>query len=970
MLERKDVLTDDLMMAPKVLTKDLQGVYDMLVNISKVSRDVRLPGASGGTAPGASGDQGAATTKKLKEETAALTAQQKELAKIQAQIATLTARDTEEYRKQTKELTALKQQLKEKTALGDRDATTLNKQNASLIELRAALNANRVSYAQLVTEEQRASKEGVALLKVIQDQDTAVKELAGSTGDHRDNVGDYAGQMKKLRNELKLAKDEMVGIAAALGTDSVEFQEAAARAGDLKNEIGDLEASVKAVAGSKFENIGTALGLVGTKLKALDFKGAAAAGNQLVAATKALTFKEAIAGAGQFGKTILSLGKALLLNPLFLMAGVLIGIGVSMAKLKDSSPLLTRAFDAIGDSISKVISYGKQFLDWLGLTTFALDEQAEAIIDHAKKRIDATRIAADQEIKIAQAAAKATVELEIKKNKDIIKAATDGLASLFEIQKRYGKFQNEEQQKQWDEYTAIIAEANTEIQAIQAAERKREIDDAQKLNAYLINEETKKQKAIVDNEQKSVDARIDASEELDALRRKAAKFERDTALTDDNLTASGRKAIWAKYNQDLNDITKQGVLERQKITADEVKKYEEEIRRRIEAEKKVIFEQAEARQRAIELDIQATKKAALARGISIEEAEKIIAEKRKRYADDEVQVQIDAMEKILKIRGLSAEEQAEIDKELFKLRQQLTDAQYAQLEKNDSDYLDKLGKDLTKLQKIFGDFSAAIGDLFASFTERRLQKIDEESAASEEALESQLEREDKAVKRRLANETLTDEQKKQIEEASATRKEALEKAEEARQIAFEERRRREVRKQAIYEKAVALAQATIAGALAVVKALPLIPLAIAAGALAAIQIAAIATRPIPAAEKGIKNHKGGLILAGEKGAELVKMPGNKTALTDSTPTIYDLPAGTEIIPHDQTMRILAMNSLSHNSNERRIEHYDYTRIERGLNRINKTIMGKPSVIVEGRITGSIQNATRIKYFDSLRNKAA
>jgi hypothetical protein len=970
MIERQDVVDDDLFKAPKILTKDFLEFYNVLLDISKISREIKIPGSGGGVTPQNNGD----SVKKQREETEKLTAQQKELAKVQAQIATLTARDTEEYRKQAKELTGLKQQLKEKTALGERDALTVNKQNASLTELRAALNANRAAHAKLTTEEQRASVEGQHLLKVIQDQDTAVKDLAGSTGDHTDNVGDYKGKMKELRNELKLAKDEMVGIAAALGTDSVEFEQAAAKAGDLKNEIGDLEANVKAVSGSKFENVGTALGLVGQKLKALDFKGAAAAATQLVAATKQLTFGAAIAGIGQFGKTMLSLAKALLLNPIFQIAAVIYGIVTAVNKLKDSSPLLTKAFDAIGSAIDYVIDRGKEFLDWIGLTTFALDEQAEKIIDNAKKRIEATKIAADQEIKIAQANAQRTVELEIKKNKDVIKAATDGLGELFEIQKRYGKL-NDEQQKVWDEYVAIIAQANTEIQSIQAAEREREIQDAQKLNSYLINEETKRQKEIVDNERKSVDDRINASEKLDDLRRKAAKHERDTALSDDNLTASGRRAIWAKYQQDLSDITKQGVNERQKITLDEVKRYQEEIAKRITAEKKVINEQAQARQNAILADIDATKKAALAGAISAEEADKIITEKKKRYADEQVKVQIDALKKILNIRDLSAEEEAEIEKEIAKLKSELTEAEFAQLnrlEKKRSEALTNTEKDLLKLQEAFNNFSGAIGNLFASFTERRLMQIDKESAASEEALENQLEREDKAVARRLANETLTDEQKKQIEEASAERKEALEKAEEARQEAFEARRRREIRKQAIYEKAVALAQAVIAGALAVVKALPLIPLAIAAGALAAIQIAAIATRPIPAAEKGIKNHKGGPIIAGEKGSELVEMPGNKYALTDSTAGLYDFPAGTNIYPadSDRTLRAIAMNSLSSRTERKPIPSYDYARLEKGLSRINKTIMGKPSVIVEGQITGSIQNHTRIKYLNTFRNKAA
>jgi lysyl-tRNA synthetase class II len=254
-----------------------------------------------------------------------------------------------------------------------------------------------------------------------------------------------------------------------------------------------------------------------------------------------------------------------------------------------------------------------------------------------------------------------------------------------------------------------------------------------------------------------------------------------------------------------------------------------------------------------------------------------------------------------------------------------------------------------------------------------LADLDQESEANEEKAENDLEREEKATDRRLKDATLTDDQKKQIEEASAARKEAIEKATQQREEAIEARRRQAVRKQAIFEKLISASKAAINLAGAIIAMLEAGPagfaLAAIAAATGAVQLATIAATPIPAAEKGIKNHKGGPIIAGEKGIELVKTPDGKMSLTDQVAKIYDLPKGTEIIPHDETMRVLAMNSLSPRA-EQRLDSYDYGRIERGLSRINKTIMGKPSVIVEGRITGSMQNSTRVKYLDSLRNRAA
>src|SRR5690606_2549482 len=123
---------------------------------------------------------------------------EKELEKIERQIATVTAKNTEEYRKQVAILDKAKKDLKEKIALGDRDAKTVNRQNASLDELRAALTRNRVAYRALANEEARASKEGQELLRIIQQQDKDVKELSKSLGQHQDNVGNYTEATEAL----------------------------------------------------------------------------------------------------------------------------------------------------------------------------------------------------------------------------------------------------------------------------------------------------------------------------------------------------------------------------------------------------------------------------------------------------------------------------------------------------------------------------------------------------------------------------------------------------------------------------------------------------------------------------------------------------------------------------------------------------------------------------------------------------
>lgn len=970
-IDRKDIATDDALKVPydfkkgfddaSLSVENFAAQLDKLITKSIQQEKVLASGTS---------------TRKLNQETVNLTLAQQELFKIQKQITTVQARNNAEYIKETKVLDSVKKSLKEKTALGDRDARTINAQNASIKELGAALIKNRAAYESLTSAEERNSEEGKSLLAVIQAQDADLKALKDSVGQNYLEVGKYDKALKGLKDQLKAAKDEMAGIAAELGTGSAEFIEASQKAGELQDQMNGINDAAKALSASPFENIGNSLGQVGSKLKNLDFKGASVAAKQLVGATKAMTFKEAIAGAGDFGKTMLSLGKALLLNPLFLIASVVIGIGAAMLKLKDVSPLVSKGFDIIGDAIDRVVQIGKDFLDWIGLTTFAADEKAAAIIDGAKKEIDAISKRYDQEIKIVSAAGKETLDLEIKKNKDVIAEATKGLVALDGIRRRYNGKLNEEQQKAWDEYVAIIAEANTEIQALQAAHDKemadkakeralREQGDAFKLAQFLLQNQIEKNKRLAENEQANIDDRIAASEEVDKLRRELAKLEKDYALKEEDLTASGRKAIYAKFQQDLTDITREGAETRNALTKEVIDEDRKNLAKRIEDQKKAIQEEAEIRTRALDNEIEAIQKAVLDGNLTRKEGDKEIADAKKAFLDDQVRIEIEAMEKVLNIQGLSAEEQAIIQKQLFKLRKDLTEAYYEQVGEGEKSLLDQMREVIPKIQELYQGFTGAISNMFSSVTERRLQELDAESAANEEALDEQLEREEKAVKQRLANELLTDEQKKSIEEVAEARKAALQKEAERREQQIEARRRKEARKAAILNKAIALGEAVIAGALAVVKALPAIPLAIAVGAIAAINIAAIAARPIPAAAKGMKNHKGGPILVGEKGAELYFTP-KGVGLTPSTATVMDLPANTEVVTHNETMRRLAGAGLAASDLDRRPENNK--EVVGILKKINHTIENKKEVSVEGRVTGYRQGGSHVKYVDSLRNK--
>src|SRR5688572_23567807 len=248
-------ITQPDFIASEEIIKEIHRINDALLGVVKTGKEM-------GTAI-----KGADSIKTVRAETEKLTASQIELQKIEKQIATVQAKNNEEYLKQKNTLTNLNNQLKQKTALGDRDARTISATNASLKELNAALQKNRDAYKSLANEEARASKEGKELKAIIDAQDKAVKAQNESLGDFRDSVGHYEKGIKGLKQELIAARNEMANIAKTTGSQtSPEFLAAAEKAGELKDQINDLNDSLKNASASKFENLGNSLKDVGSKL--------------------------------------------------------------------------------------------------------------------------------------------------------------------------------------------------------------------------------------------------------------------------------------------------------------------------------------------------------------------------------------------------------------------------------------------------------------------------------------------------------------------------------------------------------------------------------------------------------------------------------------------------------------------------------------------------------------------------------
>ena len=789
--------------------------------------------------------KGATSTKQLGEETKKLSLAQSELLKIEKQIELASTKNTQTYIGYQKVLAQVKQEQKERITLGQKDAKLLNEQNASVKQLEVALNKNRLAYKELANEEARNSKEGKELKAIIDQQDAAVKKLNGGLGDFTDNVGDYRGALKDLKTELKLAKDEMAFLAKTTGTTSPEFIAAAAKAGDLKDQIGDLNDQIKVTAGNKFEVLGNSLKDVGSKLVSLDFEGAANSAKQFAAVAKSLTFAEMVAGLQSVAATLKTVAVAILTNPLFIIAGVLAAVAFATKYFIDQQEKASqRAIENYKKEEEAMLSrYDKEIAlqKILGKQTFELEKARQrVIIETANKQLD-----------------------QLKGGKDRLNELLKAGLTLAEAQRfdaEVEKNLNEEKKKQIYDLVKAKRDAADQIEIIAAEqaefERKTAADLAQQkkedlftLESFRLKVAIEAQEEIAYNEKNGFDNRVQAVTKFTKLKNQLARLEYNDAISQANLTAEAILLIEAELQKKLLDNRKVSIKANEEIN--------NQLRKGIED--------------------------------NMKKAGASISGNLKKPIDDTTG-QIKKLEK--EVGDMDQTFEHVTDNAGFKFRK----------------LFEGISEQLAKAKGVFDVWANGIVDLFNNITASRIQKIDEESAANKATLDYET----------------------ALYSDNAQRKAEVQLKFAAKEAELEKRRRSEARKAAILDKVLSLAGAIINTALAVTNQLakgdPYTAFArsVAAGALGALQVTAIAARPIPSYQFGTKagGHIGGLAQVGEVGTELMIKPGGGLELTPSVSTIMDIPRGTQVIPHDQTMRMLAMGALQRNGGSQQVTSHD------------------------------------------------
>lgn len=380
-------------------------------------------------------------------------------------------------------------------------------------------------------------------------------------------VGSLKAQLKQLK------------AAIAEASDPAQMDALAKKAGEVSDRIKDANDAVNVFSsGSKFEQISTSFGGIKDSIMSLDFEEAsqkAATFQKTVGSLGKADISTALKGLGKtvttLGATFVKLGAQILANPIFLLAAVITAIVVAIGLFLKKIGVLDQVFKAIMTPINLLINAFKELTDWLGLTSYAAEENAEKIakaneksIESSKKRAAAIGDSYDIEIAKAKAAGKDTTQIELDKSKALEKEA---IYRRKKAMQEYAAELKVADEDNFEKRKKLREQIQAENDIIKAGKKDRTLiqitDDAEeKAKADAAKEKAKsdaeaRAKAYKDG-LKAIQAEIATANKLvvDSTKTQSQKEIDDTIAKYDKLIAEAKK-----YKQDITALESAKTLE-------------------------------------------------------------------------------------------------------------------------------------------------------------------------------------------------------------------------------------------------------------------------------------------------------------------------------------------------------------------------------------------------------------------------
>lgn len=500
----------------------------------------------------------------------------------------------------------------------------------------------------------------------------------------------------------------------------------------------------------------------------------------------------------------------------------------------------------------------------------------------------------NKELKLAEAQAEKTIVKFGSGYEALLKRVTD-------IKEQIG-FQSGVNTAAKARYTQLTTpkktntDVKTETEAQRIAREKREAKAREDLEKQLsdalydlqkqrLEQTIKINQEIVADETKTDEQRIQALYISQTKQEDLVKLTKNHLLDNDKLVANERIRINEDAANKKVEIEKKTALELDKINQFDEVKYQKELE--LKVSKNTVAMNAELQtenERFAKLgDLEAM--AQSDREKAVEDHERKIFEIKKSYALKALDLQISNLETELAANDalpasdqVSADKRQKIAETLSKAKLERSEIVVSTNSKGNEKEVENEKEKAMRILDISSQLTGALTDLANGVFEAKIQNIENEIDKNNEYYDKQIE---------LAG---NDERQKDL----------LQKERDKKNEELEKKKRVAQHKQAVFNKASALAQAGISTALAILNALnttPFLPLgptmATLAGVLGAIQIGAILATPIPKYKDGRKGGPAEMAWVGDGGVpEVVTRPdGSNPRLTPNVPTLMHLGQG-------------------------------------------------------------------------------
>jgi predicted nucleic acid-binding Zn-ribbon protein len=184
-----------------------------------------------------------------------------------------------------------------------------------------------------------------------------------------------AAGFSSAKAELRALNNQLL----QMDQSSEEFKKASKRAAELKDNISDLSAEINANAGNAFEGLSNNIGLFGSRLMDLDLAGAGQALKNMGSNVSRIDFKTLQKEVGGLIGGLASLGKAILANPILLLAGAIVAIIANFDDLIKLFPSVEKGLTGINEQERESLALSKAKADASQKAYENIDKQANIL---------------------------------------------------------------------------------------------------------------------------------------------------------------------------------------------------------------------------------------------------------------------------------------------------------------------------------------------------------------------------------------------------------------------------------------------------------------------------------------------------------------------------------------------------------------------------------------------------------------